>query len=129
MPSITSMSCSSVASSLKLMSALLMRYSPGRRGQARRGSETGLRRGGAARSPRLRVETAVRDAAAGPRTEDGADHVNVEVRERHGGGHVDAALVLLLKGNLRRLLVEPDAKALELFLQGGPGRRARGGDS
>lgn len=47
---------------------------------------------------------------------DGLDLVVVNVRERLGAGDVEAALVLLPKGNVGRLLVDADAEALELGL-------------
>lgn len=40
----------------------------------------------------------------------------VDVRQRDGAGDVQAALVLLLEGDVGGLLVDPDAKALELSL-------------
>lgn len=47
---------------------------------------------------------------------DGLDLVVVDVRQRDGAGDVEAALVLLLEGDVGGLLVDADAKALEFRL-------------
>lgn len=47
---------------------------------------------------------------------DGLDLVVVDVRQRDGAGDVEAALVLLLEGDVGGLLVDADAEALELRL-------------
>lgn len=47
---------------------------------------------------------------------DGLDLIVVDVRQRHGAGDVEAALVLLLERDVGGLLVDADAEALELRL-------------